>query len=154
MDVRDLSQMAPRRWNEEIGGIKWLPRLIDKTRAANAGTLGLYLYGQSPVDRSLLRALGLRYSEFTKIVGNALGDDDVFREIALKTPDGIERARMWSSALPRRLGLFLLVLDLDDGYLQGPFWSVLRWPTTIAANAVSAAAKRLWPSRGTRKLDA
>lgn len=150
MDVRDLSQMPPRRWTEEIGGIKWLPRLIDKTRAAHAGTLGLYLYGQSPVDRSLLRALGLRYSQFTRIVGNAIGDDDVFREIALQSPDGIERARAWSSTLPKRLSVFLFILDIDDGYVHGPFWSVLRWPTTIAANAVSAAAKHLWPSRTTR----
>ncbi len=147
MEVRDLSRMPPRRWSEETGGIKWLPRLIDKTRAALAGTLGLYLYGQSPVDRSLLRALGLRYREFTKIVDNALSDDDVFREIALKSPEGVERAREWSRTLAQRLGLFMFVLDLDDGYLHQWYWKALRAPTKLAANAVSAAAKRLWPSR-------
>jgi len=40
-EIRDLSQGPPRRWNEEIGGIKWLPRLIDKTRAALAGKLAI-----------------------------------------------------------------------------------------------------------------
>ncbi|GAC1657916.1 MAG: hypothetical protein NVS9B12_10270 [Vulcanimicrobiaceae bacterium] len=147
MEVRDLSKVPPRRWSEEVGGIKWLPRLIDKTRAALAGTLGMYLYGQSPMDRSLLRTLDLRYRDCTKIVANALSDDDVVRQIAMKSPAGIERARTWSRTLPRRQRLFLFVLDLDDGYLEGWYWKALRAPTSAAANAVSAAAKRIWPSR-------
>ena len=143
--------MPPRRWSEEIGGIKWLPRLIDKTRSALAGTLGFYLYGQSPVDRSLLRALGLRYRDFTKIVSNASSDDDVFRELALKVPEGIERARQWSRTLPQRQRLFMFILDLDDGYLDAWYWKVLRAPCNLAANVVSQSAKRLWPSRATER---
>jgi len=147
MDVRDLTAQPPRRWNEELGGIKWLPRLIDKTRGALAGTLGSYLYGQSPVDRSLLRALGLRYRDFTKIVANALSDDDVFRAIALAAPFGLDRARDWSRALPQRQKLFMFLLDLDDGYLDQWYWKALKRPTTVAANAFTAAIKVLWPSR-------
>jgi hypothetical protein len=147
MEIRDLSAQPPRRWCEELGGIKWLPRLIDKTRAALVGTLGSYLYGQSPIDRSLLRAFGLRYRDFTKIVSNALTDDDVFRQIAMTSPDGVDRARNWSRTLPKRYRLFLFVLDLDDGYLDQWYWKPLKRPTSIAANALTAAIKRIWPSR-------
>lgn len=147
MESRDLTTQPPRRWSEELGGIKWLPRLIDKTRAALAGTLGGYLYGQSPIDRALLRAFGLRYRDFTRIVSNALTDDDVFRQIATTSPEGIDRARAWSRMLPKRYALFLFVLDLDDGYLDQWYWRALKRPTTIAANALTAAIKRVWPSR-------
>ncbi|MDP9111911.1 MAG: DUF5069 domain-containing protein, partial [Candidatus Eremiobacteraeota bacterium] len=73
----DLTAGPPRRWTRELDGIRWLPRLIDKTRAALAGTLGDYLYGQSPVDRALLRALGLGYRDFTAIVMQSANDDAV-----------------------------------------------------------------------------
>lgn len=149
MDVRDLKREPPRRWTEETGGIKWLPRLIDKTRAALAGTLGAYLYGQSPVDRALLRNLGLGYGDFTKIVANAATDDDVFRALFARSPEGIERARIWSQSLPSRLRLFLFLIDLDDGYLNSWYWRALRGPTNVAANLFTGAIKRIWPSRAT-----
>lgn len=151
MEVRDLKHGPPRRWNEELGGIKWLPRLIDKTRAARAGTLGKYLYGQSPVDRSFLHALGLGYRAFTKIVDNALTDDDVFRELHAQSPDGIERARAWSASVPRRFRWFMFVLDLDDGYLDQWYCKALRGPTTFSANLISATVKRIWPTRGAER---
>lgn len=147
MEACDLTGGPPRRWNQEIGGIKWLPRLIDKTRAAISGRLGTYLYGQSPIDRALLRALGVRYRDFTRIVLNAATDDDVFRELFARSPDGIERARAWSAALSRRHRFFMFVLDLDDGYLEGWHWRMLRVPTNVAANIFAATIKRVWPSR-------
>ena len=61
MEARDLTVVPPRRWSESLGGITWLPRLIDKARAALNGTLGSYLYGQSPMDRGLLKQLGLSH---------------------------------------------------------------------------------------------
>jgi len=95
----------------------------------------------------LLRELGLRYRDFTKIVANALGDDDVFRGIALAAPDGLDRAREWSRTLPQRQRLFMFILDLDDGYLDQWYWKALKRPTTIAANVFTAAIKKIWPSR-------
>lgn len=147
VNVRDLEREAPRRWNEEVGGIKWLPRLIDKTRAALAGTLGAYLYGQSPIDRELLHALGVQYRDFTKLVANAATDDDVFRALFARSPEGLERAREWSRELPSRRRLFMFILDLDDGYLRAWYWKALRRPTNVAANLLTSAVKRVWPSR-------
>ena len=141
--ARDLQTSAPRRWNEALGGVRWLPRLIDKTRAALAGTLGDYLFGQSPVDRALLRALALSHRDFAEIVRDAPDDQAVLQTLAARDPQGLERARRWSAALPRRAGLFLLLLDIDDGYRA----SSLRAPVKWCANAISRAAKRLWPSR-------
>jgi len=117
MQASDLSAAPPRRWTEELGGIRWLPRLIDKSRAAIAGSLGDYLYGQSPIDRGLLRALGLTYRDFTGIVRSA-GDDDnaVLAVLEKRVPDGVARARVWSDRLQSRHRLFLFLTDLDDGY--------------------------------------
>ena len=77
MEAKDLALGPPRRWSESLGGILWLPRLIDKARAALNGTLGTYLYGQSPMDRGLLDQLGLSHRAFAVIVKNAADDDAV-----------------------------------------------------------------------------
>lgn len=98
--------------------------MIDKARAAMKGTLGDYLYGQSPIDRSLLRALGLSYKDFSRIVRES-GDDDerVFELLAQQSPDHLELARRWSERLPQRR-MFLFILDLDDGYYGGPLQAI------------------------------
>ena len=117
MNAKNLSVETPRRWTDELDGIRWLPRLIDKARAAMAGSLGDYLYGQSPIDHGLLRALGLSYRDFSGIVRGAGGDDDaVLTALKRRVPDGVERARAWSKTLPSRYRLLLFLVDLDDGY--------------------------------------
>ncbi len=143
MTERDLHAGPPRRWSEEIGGICWLPRLIDKTRAALAGTLGDYLFGQSPMDRALLRALGLSHREFAAIVRAASGDDAVLSAVAAHDLQAPARARAWSAAMPPRNRAFLWLLDVDDGYRS----SALVSPVKCGANAMSRIAKWLWPSR-------
>jgi len=42
--MTDLWIQPPRRWNETLAGYLWLPRLIDKIRAFQSGTLGAYAY--------------------------------------------------------------------------------------------------------------
>ncbi len=147
MQAKDLTTVAPRRWSEELGGIRWLPRLIDKARAAIAGSLGDYLYGQSPMDRGLLRALGLSYRDFTGIV-RAAGDDDnaVLAALQRRVPRGVERAHEWSERLPSRYRSFLFLIDLDDGHnaaLQ-PMRGFVRMLTGI----VSRFIRYRWPAKG------
>ncbi len=147
MQAKDLRVTAPRRWSDELGGLHWLPRIIDKARAAMKGTLGDYLYGQSPMDRSLLRALGLSYKEFTAIVREA-GDDDE-RVVALleeRCPDGLALARRWSDALPQRHRAFLFLLDLDDGYYGGPL-QALRSVVRFFAGVITRYVRYRWPAR-------
>jgi len=146
MSVPDLRQRPPRRWSESLGQIRWLPRLIDKTRAALTGELGDYFFGQSPMDRALLRALGMGHREFARVVRDAPGDADVFAALQARSPEGIRAARQWSDALPRRHALFLFFIDLDDGYLGGG-WQVLRAPLRWASGSFARLVKRVWQSR-------
>ena len=146
MSVPDLRRSPPRRWSESLGQIRWLPRLIDKTRAALGGELGDYFYGQSPMDRSLLRALGMGHREFARVVRDAPGDADVFAALQARSPEGIRAARQWSDTLQRRHPLWLFFVDLDDGYLGGG-WKVLQAPVRFAAAVLVRVVKRLRPAR-------
>lgn len=121
--------------------------MIDKARAAMKGTLGDYLYGQSPLDRSLLRALGISYKDFTRMVRES-GDDDQ-RVLALleeRCPEGMELARRWSAQLPRRR-MFLFVIDLDDGYYGGPLQAIRGLIRMLYGWLVHYIRYR-WPARG------
>ncbi|MDQ2866212.1 MAG: DUF5069 domain-containing protein, partial [Candidatus Eremiobacteraeota bacterium] len=121
MQSLNLRNGAPRRWSDTLEGIVWLPRLIDKTRAAIAGTLGSYLYGQSPIDRSLLHTLGIGHTEFARIVASEPDDAAIARSLERRDPQSIDRARSWGTNLRRKYAWFLFVLDVDDGYAGG-FW--------------------------------
>lgn len=147
MEVKDLRAGPPRRWNERLDGICWLPRMIDKARAAMAGTLGDYLYGQSPMDHALLKELRLSHREFAAIVRDAPDDAAVVGAIAAHDPVSLDRARAWSGRMARKLGWFLWCLDADDGYRS----TALHAPIAVVANAVSRTAKRLWPSRAAER---
>jgi Domain of unknown function (DUF5069) len=146
MSVPDLRRRPPRRWSESLGQIRWLPRLIDKTRAALGGELGDYFYGQSPMDRALLHELGMGYREFARVVRDAPGDADVFAALQARSPEGIRAARQWSDTLPRRHPLWLFFVDLDDGYLGGG-WKLVQVPVRWAFAIYSRLIKRLWPAR-------
>ena len=151
MSVPDLRRTPPRRWNESLGQIRWLPRLIDKTRAALGGELGDYFYGQSPMDRWLLRTLGLSHREFARVVRNAPSDADVLASLQARSPEGIRAARHWSDGLARRHPVYLFLIDLDDGYLGSP-WKALHAPAQWTSARFSKLVKRLWPSRALDEL--
>jgi hypothetical protein len=148
MEGKDLVSAPPRRWDERLGDVRWLPRLIDKAAAALSGTLGNYLYGQSPMDSALLRQLGLTHREFAVFVKNAGDDAAVLAALSRRDPAALARARAWSDALPERHKYFLWFLDVDDGY-RTHAW--LHKPVAIVANALSKTAKRLWPSRAAER---
>lgn len=146
MHALDLSHEPPRRWNAAIDEIIWLPRLIDKARAAAAGTLGSYLYGQSPMDRMLLRELGLGYRAFFEIVTAAPDDAAVIAAIGARDAQALDRARAWSRTAPARYRLWYLGVDIDDGYV-GASW--LRPAVNTVINPLMWIVKRIWPSRAT-----
>lgn len=147
LQALDLRTAAPRRWSEELGGIRWLPRMIDKARAAMKGSLGDYLYGQSPMDRSLLYALGLTYKEFTRIVREAGDDERVLQLLEERAPDGLDLARRWSDRLPRWRA-FLFIIDLDDGYYGGPL-QAFRGIIRMLYSWVVHYTRYRWPVQGT-----
>lgn len=124
--MNDLSQHPPRRWNVQIDGICWLPRLIDKARAYDAGTLGHYFFGHSPVDGSLLGVAGLKYRDILEATRIAPDDAGVLAELERRAPGASERMRAWT-ARPTPVNAFVFQLvDADEGYSAGPMATLAR----------------------------
>jgi hypothetical protein len=117
----DLRTTPPPRWNTATGGVIWLTRFAAKVRAHDAGTLGTYLLGQSPIDDEFLAAAQLDYAAFMAIVRAAPGDDEVLAAIEARAPGSTARLQLWSTEMPVRRRLHLRILDLDDGY-DRPAW--------------------------------
>jgi hypothetical protein len=141
MNAPDLRLEPPRRWNVEIDGVRWLARLADKARAAHDGTLGTYLYGHSPMDRSFLAVLGLSHDDFARL---AVQNDDDRLVASLQAYDpALQRARAWSDVLPKGYGWFLAILDIDDGYRASPLYGAI----SSGADAISGLVKRILPSK-------
>jgi mannose-6-phosphate isomerase-like protein (cupin superfamily) len=85
-----------------LEGYAWLPRMIDKARAARAGTLGDAVH-PCPVDRRTLKHLGVSFEDFTAIVARTETDDEVLAELrALGIPSARDAwfdALAWEDAL-------------------------------------------------------
>jgi hypothetical protein len=60
-----------------LGGYPWLPRMIDKARAARADTLGTYYRYPCPIDAVCLRRLGVSADAFAEIAAAAVTDEEV-----------------------------------------------------------------------------
>jgi len=111
------SPSAPRRWNTEIDGIRWLPRLIDKARMQRRGELGTYLLGHSPVDHAFLTRAGLTTEQFSEIVRVAPDDAAVLAAIRARGWDEA-RVRRWSERFPSTYRTYIALWDLDEGYIR------------------------------------
>jgi oxalate decarboxylase/phosphoglucose isomerase-like protein (cupin superfamily) len=64
----------------ELDGYAWLPRMIDKARAARAGTLGDAVH-PCPVDRRTLKQMGVGFEDFTAVIARTTTDDEVLAEL-------------------------------------------------------------------------
>jgi hypothetical protein len=132
MNATDLKCGSPPRWSAAVEGIVWLPRLAAKVRSHDAGTLGTYLLGQSPVDDEFLKTAQLSYADFIAIVRTSPDDAAVLAAVGAASPGAIDRLRLWSLEMPVRRGLMMRVLDIDDGY-DRPAWLTV---PVAAANAL------------------
>jgi hypothetical protein len=140
MTAPDLRARPPRRWNVAVDGVIWLPRMADKARAYLAGTLGMYLYGQSPIDDAFLRSARLDYEQFLQIVRESPDDAAVLAGIEKLSPGATERLRAFSERLPRRGRLLLRFIDFDDGH--GPPWARVVLPACRGVSALIALTLR------------
>ena len=68
--TKDLAHEEPSAMDETLEGYAWLPRIIDKARAANAGMLGSYVH-PCPVDQRCLGLLGIGAARFRQIASSA-----------------------------------------------------------------------------------
>jgi Domain of unknown function (DUF5069) len=147
MSVLDLRTGPPPRWSDAVAGILWLPRFAAKVRAYDAGMLGTYLLGQSPVDDEFLAAAGLDYAGFIAIVRAVPDDAAVIDAIERRSPGASARLREWSRQMPIARALHMRVLDLDDGYTSpGPWGRLFRLGNAVFVPLV-ALIRRLRPLR-------
>jgi len=72
----DLRAHPPRSGREELGGLVFLARTIDKTRAKLQGTLGEYKVTPG-ISGYLFEWLGITEDAFTSAVAASKSDDDV-----------------------------------------------------------------------------
>lgn len=115
------ARAIPRRWNVEVDGIRWLPRLIDKARMQRAGTLGTYLMGHSPVDHALLTRLHIGTEAFVALVHEHASDEAVLAALRTRGFDEA-RVRRWSERFPRTYSWYIVLWDLDEGYRTPTLW--------------------------------
>jgi hypothetical protein len=80
----DLRDHAPRSSRDQLGGIYFLARTIDKTRAKIQGTLGPYKI-QPGISGYVFEWLGLTEDQFTEAVRHAQSDADVVAWIHANT---------------------------------------------------------------------
>ena len=110
------SSSVPRRWNTEIDGVRWLPRLIDKARMNQRGELGNYLLGHSPVDHALLTRMNLTTEQFSEIVRQAPDDQAVLDAVRAHWDEA--RVRRWSERFPSTYRTYIMLWDIDEGYVR------------------------------------
>lgn len=67
-DAPDLNHTSPTRPAEKMNGVVHLPRMLDKARAKQAGTLGEYQY-PCPLDQQALAFLELDADTWLKAAG-------------------------------------------------------------------------------------
>jgi len=108
MPTMDLTTGFPRSPRERLLGLPMLPRTIDKARAALAGTLGEYVYGEkSSFDMALLDFLALSPAVFLE--GVKASPDDTTMAKWLKT-----RARAFTAAQAEEFATIFLNDGDDD----------------------------------------
>lgn len=90
MEALDLTKAPPRAPREELAGIRFLPRSIDKIRATlPGGRLGEYLI--EGLTTMMLDALGITLVAFTDAVRTATSDDGIATFVtAHAKPGGID----------------------------------------------------------------
>lgn len=98
----DLSREVPRSPFEELGGIPWLPRLIDKARAMYSGTLADYAPYPCPTDRVLLACIGLDAGQLGERIRSGATDEEIlaFARERMGRRSGIALFRMLVLAPP------------------------------------------------------
>lgn len=91
MTPLDLTRQAPRSARVELDGIAYLPRAIDKVRAAlPGGNLGPYLVLHDEIvtlSALFYRRMGIAHDDFAAAVRDAQTDDDVAAWLRARVDD-------------------------------------------------------------------
>ncbi len=107
MTPLDLSTRRPRSVREQLAGIAYLPRAIDKVRAQlPGGRLGPYVVlsdGVRTLSAGMYHLFGFGHEEFAAVVAGAAGEDAVAAWVRARVGD--ETIAKWNAGLlTRRIG--------------------------------------------------
>jgi hypothetical protein len=80
--AKNLAHEDPAPMDARLAGYPWLPRMIDKARASQAGTLGTYYRYPCPIDAACLDLLGIDADTFREIANEAVDDQAVIDQLA------------------------------------------------------------------------
>jgi hypothetical protein len=109
---------------EAAAGLVWLPRLLDKGRRVLAGEAagrdllhaGGYLFGvNDPADGQLLRFLGLGNDDVLAVLRREPDDAAAAAEVVRRSGRTPAECAAWSARTLRTSGLFLAMMDADEG---------------------------------------
>jgi hypothetical protein len=108
----DLRTRRPRSPYETVGGIRFLPRTIDKMRAHVSGTAGGYRVHVG-ASRRIFRLFGISSGTFEEIVKANQTDEEILAALmALKNLTPADRDR-FNNSLYMRFACWLLRNDCD-----------------------------------------
>jgi hypothetical protein len=99
----DLTKQAPRSPRVRLGGYVILPRMLDKGRAAVAGTLGEFKYA-CPLDQRFLEFVGIDPEALKKQLAAGKTDGEVLEwiEANAKRKTSAGEVLAWSMAQEQR----------------------------------------------------
>lgn len=111
----DLTTQVPRSPYDQIGGMPWLARLIDKVRALTAGKIGDYTPFPCGGDKTFLAALGIEADALRAVIDAGKTDAEIVAWVQANKSAGADAALasyVQASALP-------ITDEAMLGYLNG-----------------------------------
>ena len=103
MDALDLTTRPPRTCRTELGGIRYVPRAIDKVRGSlPGGTMGAYINtadGVITMSALFYRTMAITHEEFVSAVTEAPDEAAVLAWLCARIDD--ERIAKWNVRLLR-----------------------------------------------------
>ena len=99
----DLTRRAPRSLRSRLGGYAILPRLLDKCRAAIAGTIGEY-HTNCPLDAQFLEFTGIDYAALKAELAQGRTDSEMLAWITAQSRPRLTKWEIetWSDYQERR----------------------------------------------------
>lgn len=77
MNAKDLAREFPRSPFDILGDFPWLPRLVDKVRSKQAGTLGSYNPYPCGADKRFIAHFGFDTNGLEAVIASGASDDEI-----------------------------------------------------------------------------
>jgi hypothetical protein len=139
----DLTHDVPRSPFDQIDGIAWLPRVIDKARAYFAGTHGDYSPYPCPGDKGFLTYFRLDANALGEVIKGGASDDEIAAYVRAHTSRTAAETAAYAEAMLHppgnpivRLALFVMKRKLKSRfqarYPQRSFAEIDSFPKMLA----------------------